>query len=85
MSKDSVSHPTSRRKLLQTSMAAASLLGLGIGTAHAAKASKGSVGYQDAPNGNKNCSNCKLFMSPNGCKSVEGEISPNGWCKIWRG
>ncbi len=76
---------TTRRSLLGASVAAASMMGLGLGTAHAAKASKGSVAYRDSPNGDKNCANCKLFISPNACKSVEGQISANGWCKIWRG
>ncbi len=74
-----------RRNLLGASVAAASIMGLGLGTANAAKASKGSVAYRDSPNGDKNCAGCKLFISPNACKSVEGQISPNGWCKIWRG
>ena len=41
------------------------------------------VAYQDTPKGTQNCANCKLFEAPNACKSVEGAISPSGWCKIW--
>jgi hypothetical protein len=30
---------------------------------------------------------CGLYGSgltaPNACKQVEGDISPNGWCRIW--
>jgi hypothetical protein len=85
MSNENNSDLTSRRVVLRASVAAATLVGLGMGAAHAAKASKGSVGYRDSPNGDKNCANCSLFISPNACKSVEGQVSPNGWCKIWRG
>jgi len=24
-----------------------------------------------------------LFVAPNACKSVAGEIAPTGWCKLW--
>ena len=75
--------PTTRRNVLQASAAVASFLGLGVGSAFAAKASKAAVAYRDSPNGGKSCSNCKVFVSPNACKTVEGEVSPNGWCKIW--
>jgi hypothetical protein len=74
----------SRRKLLRDTLAVASVFGLGVSAAQAAKASKGSVAYRDSPNGDQNCANCRLFISPNACKSVEGAVSPNGWCKIWK-
>jgi hypothetical protein len=73
-----------RRKLLQGAFAGLSFLGLGVSAAHAAKASPGSVGYRPSPKGDQNCANCKLFVSPNACKSVSGEISANGWCHIWK-
>jgi hypothetical protein len=79
------SFSTSRRNLLRGALALTSVLGLGVGTANAAKASQGSVGYRGSPNGDKNCANCSLFISPSSCKSVDGVISANGWCKIWRG
>ncbi len=84
MSNDMSSNLKSRRAVLRASVAAASLVGLGISAAHAAKASKGSVGYHESPNGDKNCANCSLFISPSACKSVEGQVSPNGSCRIWR-
>jgi hypothetical protein len=37
--------------------------------------------YQDTPNGIQMCANCSLFVEPSSCKLVEGDISPNGWCK----
>ena len=78
------SFSTSRRTLLRGALALTSVLGLGVGAAKAAKASQGSVAYRGSPNGDKNCANCSLFISPSACKSVDGAVSPNGWCKIWR-
>ena len=40
--------------------------------------------YQDTPKGDQHCDQCKLFQPPNACTSVEGEISPKGWCKIFQ-
>jgi hypothetical protein len=39
--------------------------------------------YQDTPNGLYSCAMCTLFEKPNLCKVVEGEISPDGWCKAF--
>ena len=45
---------------------------------------KTAVSYQDTPKGDRQCSGCSLFVAPNGYKNVTGEISPNGWCMLWR-
>ena len=74
---------STRRTLLRAGLCAVSFLGLGASAAYAAKASKSSVAYRDSPKGDQNCANCRLFISPNACKSVEGAVSPNGWCRIW--
>lgn len=29
------------------------------------------------------CKKCRWWQEPNGCKVVEGDISPGGWCAIW--
>jgi High potential iron-sulfur protein len=71
-----------RRRLLQAA-GAVSLLCFGARAANAAKASKAAVSYRDTPNGDKNCANCKVFAPPDACKTVDGAVSPNGWCKIW--
>jgi hypothetical protein len=84
MNKRDTSFPATRRGLLQGAFVGLSFLGLGVSTAYAAKASRGSVGYRGSPKGDQNCANCKLFVSPNACKSVSGEISANGWCRIWK-
>ncbi len=39
--------------------------------------------YQDGPNGIYSCSLCTLFIKPNACKVVEGEVSEDGWCKAF--
>ena len=48
------------------------------------KISQAVVAYQGSPNGAQQCDNCELFQPPSACKNVVGEVSPQGWCKIWR-
>jgi hypothetical protein len=48
-----------------------------------AKASKATMKYQDTPKGDQKCSNCLQFVAPDGCKVVDGKISPEGWCIAW--
>ena len=75
-----------RRGVLRTlaSVAGAgAMLELGITQAQAAKMAQKAVAYQDTPNGDKRCDGCNLFQAPNACKTVDGEISPSGYCKIW--
>lgn len=45
------------------------------------KASKAVAKYQNEPKGSEKCSNCNMWIEPNGCTSVKGKISPDGWCK----
>jgi len=74
-----------RTVLLQGAVCAAGAVGL-IGAttqAKAAKVSQKAVSYQDSPKGSQQCSNCNLFQAPNLCKSVDGTVSPSGWCRIW--
>jgi hypothetical protein len=47
------------------------------------KQSKQAVEYQDNPKGIQMCATCTLFAAPRSCKVVEGDISPNGWCKVY--
>jgi hypothetical protein len=47
------------------------------------KMTKGQAAYQDTPNGMYSCGLCTLFVEPNGCKVVDGEISKDGWCKAF--
>ncbi len=76
----------SRRCVLQRAASvtgAAVILGLGVNTAMAGKMPQSAVGYQGSPKGAQSCSNCRLFQAPSACQSVEGTISPNGWCRIY--
>ena len=52
-------------------------------SARAAKVSQSSVGYQNSPKSDQQCSNCAQFVPPNACNFVDGNISPSGWCQIW--
>ena len=48
-----------------------------------AKTSKQVAGYQDSPNGSQSCSTCIAFVRPNTCRIVAGNVSPQGWCKLF--
>lgn len=76
----------SRRSLLHGAacgLGAATILGMTAKTATAGKMPQASVNYRPSPNGSKRCDNCRLWQPPNACKSVEGNISPQGWCTIY--
>jgi hypothetical protein len=47
------------------------------------KLSKKDAEYQESPKGIQMCATCTLFAAPGSCKVVEGDISPNGWCKVY--
>jgi hypothetical protein len=47
------------------------------------KMTRAQAEYQDAPNGIYSCGLCTLFERPNACKVVEGEVSKDGWCKVF--
>lgn len=80
------SQKISRRQVL-TIAAAASVTGVAIiGTsapARAAKVSQKIVKYQETPKGELRCDNCALFEAPSSCKTVDGTISPQGWCAVY--
>ena len=72
----------SRRTVLLAAAGAAPLLGLTGGQAQA-KIAQTAVHYQATPKDGKQCDGCNFFMAPNGCKLVDGEIAPTGWCALW--
>jgi hypothetical protein len=39
--------------------------------------------YQDRPKSGLTCAACTLFRPPRSCEVVQGDISPNGWCKFF--
>ncbi len=77
----------SRRKLLTGATIATAGVALAGMTecafAKKPKRSQADVAYQDHPKGRESCENCDPFIPPNACGTVEGEISPKGWCKIY--
>ncbi len=79
-------HELSRRTLLQGAacgVGAASVLAMTMTAARAGKMPQAAVGYVPSPHGSQRCDNCRLFQAPGSCKSVDGSISPSGWCKIY--
>ncbi len=72
-----------RRTVLLAAAGAAPLLAMSASGADASGLPQAAVGYQPTPKGDQQCDNCNLFVPPNACKSVAGEIAPTGWCKLW--
>jgi hypothetical protein len=76
----------SRRSLLRSAAVAAggaAIIGTAMTQPAAAKAPQKAVGYQDTPHGAQECDNCAQFVPPSSCKTVDGDISPTGWCKVY--
>jgi High potential iron-sulfur protein len=76
----------SRRSLLQGAacgVGAATVLAMTMTAARAGKMPQSTVAYQGSPKDGKSCANCRLFQAPSTCKSVEGAVRANGWCRIW--
>ena len=55
----------------------------GITAAYAKVKQKDVHHQQDAKDGQQ-CSACANFEAPKGCKLVEGEIKPDGWCQLFK-
>lgn len=52
-------------------------------TAAQEKLSQREADYQDSPKDIRMCATCSLFVPPRSCKVVDGEVSPDGWCKLF--
>ena len=76
----------SRRLLLQSAVGMIGIAAAGAARPEPAfatiKISKTAVAYQDHPQGELRCGKCRQFVSPDSCKMVDGEISPQGFCRI---
>ncbi len=49
-----------------------------------AKTPQNTVKYQDTPKDGKTCKECMHFIAEtNECKTVEGNVAPEGWCSIY--
>jgi hypothetical protein len=46
-----------------------------------AKLTKPEAHYQGRPQGTEHCAVCTMFRAPYGCTSVQGDVSPRGWCR----
>lgn len=67
----------------------ASAVGVAALSTHASaqgqpKVPQKAVAYRTKPNGDQKCSNCSLFIKPNACQKVAGDISPDGYCILYR-
>jgi hypothetical protein len=76
-----------RSALLHGAACATSVVTVLVANANSVRANplpKTAVNYQDKPKGDRQCSGCSLFVAPKSCKNVAGDISPDGWCMLWR-
>jgi hypothetical protein len=72
-----------RRTLVRTALSGA-ILARPIPSALAQqKMSQSDAEYQDRPKNGLTCAACSLFRPPRSCEVVQGDISPNGWCKFF--
>lgn len=72
-----------RRGFFKT-MAMLGLVTFVVPRAHA-KGSKTQFKYQDTPKNGEACKDCMHFEpQSNTCKIIEGSISPEGWCTLYR-
>jgi hypothetical protein len=75
-----------RRMLLGMAGLAGACAGISASRARAAppKMKPTDVAYQVKPNGGKSCNQCANFQPPGACTVVSGEISPSGWCSLFK-
>jgi hypothetical protein len=77
-----------RRSIMRAALQASAMMAAGLLAKRAAaqsddKMTKVRAEYQGTPNGIYSCATCTLFVAPNACKVVEGEVSPDGWCRAY--
>jgi hypothetical protein len=75
----------SRRRVLISLIGSAPFATLSVGRAAAGpKVAQSAAHYQPTPNEGRACAGCYLFLAPNHCRFLAGDISPSGWCRLWR-
>jgi len=47
------------------------------------KVSQEEAGYIAKARDIRSCAMCTLFVRPRACTAVDGDISPDGWCKLF--
>lgn len=40
--------------------------------------------YQPIPKNGQRCQICSLWQAPNACQTVDGQVSPAGWCMLYQ-
>jgi hypothetical protein len=78
--------PVSRRGLFSLALTAAGGIGMLLASARAAaaKMTQQASGYQATPKGDQSCATCSLFSAPATCSLVGGDVSPQGWCRLYQ-
>jgi hypothetical protein len=80
-----MSHAT-RRRVLGAMLGVVDAVGAATAQAQAQvrqKLTRAEAEYQDTPQDIRMCATCSLFLPPKGCKVVEGDVKPEGWCKLF--
>jgi hypothetical protein len=76
-----------QRGLSRRALGRTAVFGIAFGTTRVAfaaeKMTREQAQYQDQPKGISMCATCTLFEPPRSCKVVEGDVSPNGWCRAF--
>ena len=78
-------HRVSRRALLGHASIGLSIVVAGVDLPGLAfqKLSQADARYQGPAKGSQHCVSCLHFQPPHGCRFVQGEISPDGWCQLF--
>jgi hypothetical protein len=75
----------SRRRILISLFGSAPIAALSVGAAGAGpKVAQSAAHYQQTPKEGEACAGCYAFLAPNHCELLSGEISPSGWCRLWK-
>ena len=80
-----------RRRVLASLIGSGPLAVLSIGGAAAVggsptapKVAQSAAGYRPTPKEGQACAGCYAFIAPDRCTFLAGEISPSGWCRLWK-
>jgi hypothetical protein len=80
-----VSTQFNRRRVLISLIGSAPFAALSVSGANAGpKVAQSAAYYRPTPKEGQACAGCYGFIAPNQCKFLAGEISPTGWCRLWK-
>ena len=82
---ENVSHADrlTRRELLTATLGGLSAALPARAEEQPVKLSQIAAAYQSTPKGLFSCAVCTLFIRPRSCRVVNGDISPDGWCRFF--